>query len=175
MTRRSQLSPIVAVALVLVAMFPGTTLAADPISARVDVRGIESTSVLADGTVLVLNPVERRSSADFASGSANAGCQLTAYDAFGFVIYSYTIWQSFDYTGTVITYFPPESTSSVAYWGWAITSDTHSHWWVSNPTRAAARGNYTFTQYVGGQPFQSRSGWVQVNIAGTGSWTCSSS
>lgn len=129
-------------------------------------------------TTVVLESVQARSGTSgvlTASGSANAGCQITAYDYLGFVIYSYTIWQYFDYNGSSITYFPPESTSSVAYWGWSLTSDSHSHWWIINPSTAAARGNYTFTQYVAGQPFQSRSGWVQVNIRGTGSWSCSGS
>ena len=165
------------IALALALALPMSTLAADPGAPTTSVRQVVSTTFRPDGTKLVLELVRGAARADglTASGSANAGCQLTAYDAFGFVIYSYTIWQYFSYSGIYITYFPPESTSSVAYWGWVLTSDSHSHWWVSSPYTAAARGNYTFTQYVAGQPYQSRSGWVQVNISGNGSWSCSAS
>lgn len=132
---------------------------------------------LADDTTLVLSRVQRGSSGVSiqSAGSAHAGCQYTAYNALGFAIYSFTIWQDFSYNNGVITSFPSEATSSVAYWGWSLTSSSSSHWWVVNPSNAAARGSYVFTQYVAGRPFQSRSGYVQVNIFGTGTWSCSSS
>lgn len=142
---------------------------------RADVT--DDIKVLADGTRLVLTTVggERILQGLATSGSNHAGCSLSAYNNLGWVIYSFTTWQDYDWASGAITYFPPESVASLAYWGWSITSSSHSHWWVSNPTRAAARGEYTFTQYVAGQPYQSRSGYVQVNINGNGTWTCSSS
>lgn len=40
---------------------------------------------------------------------------------------------------------------------------------------AVAQGNYTFVQYINGQPFRSYSGWVQVIDHHTGTWSCYSS
>jgi len=137
--------------------------------------GWDTVAQLKDGSFLVLEKLTGGPLWVTASGSVTAGCRLTAYNFLGLVIYSYTIWQEFSYDGVRITSFPPESSSSVAYWGWALTSDRHYHWWVRSPYTAAAKGEYAFTQYVAGQPFQSRSGWVQVNISGDGSWSCRSS
>lgn len=166
---RTLLRPLVLVIVLGIAP-PSAAMAAD----RADALPTTGPALtLQDGVLVVLEPVAGRTVLTAASaGSATAGCRLTAYNYLGWVIYSYTIWQEFSYNGVAITYFPSESTSSVAYWGWALTSDRHSHWWVRYPYSAAAKGEYTFTQYIAGQPFQSRSGWVQVNISGDGSWSC---
>jgi hypothetical protein len=110
-----------------------------------------------------------------AAGRWLAGCRFTAMNALGWTIYSATIWQEFASDGFRITYFPPESMSTEAHWGWSLTNASTFQWWVTHPTTAAARGNWTFTQWVRGQPFQSRSGWVMVTIRHTGTWSCSSS
>ena len=108
-----------------------------------------------------------------AAGEWNAGCQYSAFNALGQVIYSYTTWQQFATDGSRIYYYPAPTYSASAYWGWALTSaPTPTHWWVTQPTALAARGSYTFTQYVGGQPFQSASGWVQVTVYASGTWGC---
>lgn len=165
-------------ALAIVLVLPASAAAASPpVAPSQPTSQVVYTRLMADGTTNVLESLRwsRSAAAVTASGSFNAGCQFTAYNAFGQVIYSFTIWQYFSYDGTNITYFPAQSTSSSSYWGWALTSSGSSHWWITQPRTAAARGNYTFTQYVAGQPFQSRSGWVQVNINGNGSSSCSSS
>jgi hypothetical protein len=108
------------------------------------------------------------------AGSYHAGCRISALNNLGWVTYSVTIWQDFTTDGTKITALPPQALDIVTYYGWVVTSSSSSHWWVTKPQTAAARGNYTLTQYVAGQPYQSRTGWVQVNVSYKGTWSCSS-
>jgi len=153
-------------ALATALMVPGMAAAAD--------RSVPPSEKL----IITVTPVFQLSGENTftaSTGPITRGCYYAATNILGNVVYSYTIWQTFSYDGTNITYFPPPSHSSTSDLGWVLTSASDSHWWITQPRTAAARGNWTFTQYVGGQPYKSASGWVQININGNGSTSCSSS
>jgi hypothetical protein len=104
-----------------------------------------------------------------------AGCRFTAYNAFGLVIYWVKVSQDFRvYTGPntpKIDWRGPVRLTSSTYYGWVVTSSSSSSGWVVNPTRARANGDWNLTQYVAGQPFQSKQLDLQVNLTTSG-WTC---
>lgn len=111
-----------------------------------------------------------------AGGTWNAGCKIAATNVFGNELYHFIIWQTFSSDGTKITSLPVQTTSSGSDLGWVLTSSSSSHKWNNTGhTSASATGNYTFTQYVGGQPYRTASGWVRVTVSYKGTWTCSSS
>ena len=158
----------VAVALAMAALLtvPGLAAAADSSPApsdpvRVSVEVVYRGSELA-GPLSIIGPV-------------TPGCYYAATNALGNGVYSYTIWQTLSYDGTNSTYFPLPGHSATSDLGWSLTSGVDTHWWISQPRTAAAKGQWTFTQYVGGQPYKSASGWVQINLSGSGSVSCSSS
>jgi len=137
----------------------------------------EGTWQLPDGTTVVLSKVSPTDGqvTILAQGYWDAGCRYTAYGPGG-TIYSYTIWQHFGSNGSYINSFPAPTYSATTDVGYQLTKESHSHWWINTSHKdAAAQGNYTFTQYISGQPFRSYSGWVRVQIRYTGTWSCYSS
>lgn len=117
----------------------------------------EGTWTLADGTTVVLSKVSAPSSrfTSLAQGYWDSGCRYAAYGPGG-TVYSYTIWQTFGSDGTKINYLPAPSHSATTDVGYQLTSAIDSHWWVNSTHKdAAAQGNWTFTQYISGQPFRS--------------------
>jgi hypothetical protein len=111
-----------------------------------------------------------------AGGTWTAGCRIAVTNVFGNELYHFIIWQTFTSNGTKITSLPAQTTSSGSDLGWSLTSSSSSHRWNNLAhTSASATGNYTFTQYVAGQPYRTASGWVRVTVSYKGTWTCSSS
>lgn len=108
-----------------------------------------------------------------AGGAWKAGCQLTAYNASGGVIYSVTIWQTYGSDGTKIIWRDPPAITIATYYGWQVNSSSTQQWWATYPKTSNARGNYSLTQYVAGQPYQSRVGSVTVTVSFNGTWSCS--
>ncbi len=105
----------------------------------------------------------------------SAGMRYAAYNSFGSLVIQYTIWQTFGYDGTNITYFPASTYDSVANYLWTLTSHHESHGWITSPTFAQATGTYSFSQSApspwGNIGFSSKSGWVEVFIHGNGSYS----
>lgn len=165
--RRLSLLPIT---LAFALMFPLMAAAAVP-------NNGERSRSLPDGTVVTLEKVTGGSDIGVLAASTwNAGCRYTATNVLGNAIYSFTIWQTFTSDGTKITSLPTQTTSSSSDLGWSLTSSSSSHRWLNTSHKDAdATGNYTFTQYVAGQPFKSVSGWVRVTVHHTGTWDCTSS
>lgn len=131
--------------------------------------------MLADGTQLVLTKVAP-TIAPLSAGQWLAGCQMTGINSLRQRIWQYTVWQEFWSNGSYITYLPAPSSSSDSWLGWTggNTGAGPTNWWLSYPYSAAARGTYTFTYInINGVPGASTSGWVQVNVNYTGTWTCS--
>lgn len=89
-------------------------------------------------------------------------------------IWTYTVWQDFWSNGSYITYFPLPAKEATSWLGWVLTSGPDpTHWWISYPYIGAARGNYTFTYYnLYGQPGSSASGYVEITVNYTGTWSC---
>lgn len=113
--------------------------------------------------------------ADAAVNYKTVGFRYAAYNALGWLVIQYTIWQEFGYDGTKITYFPSPTYDHAANWGWSLKSHSESHWWITNPTYATARGTYFFKQEFptpfGGIGLQEKSGWCQVWIRGNGTYS----
>lgn len=78
----------------------------------------EGTWELDDGTVVTLSKTS--GFAPLAGGTWNAGCQYSATNVLGNVIYSFTIWQKFASNGTKITVLFNETTSSFSDLGGAL-------------------------------------------------------
>ncbi len=104
-----------------------------------------------------------------AGGQWNAGCQMAGWDG-GTHVYTYTLWQNYSSDGTSITRpVPPATFSSWSSYGWLLTSSPQpSQWWVTQFSRLAAQGNFTYTQYI----VKSSSGWVQITVNANGTWSC---
>jgi hypothetical protein len=137
----------------------------------------EGTWKLSDGTVVVLSKLNSNNGqlTALSQGYWNAGCRYSAYGPGG-TIYSYTIWQEFGSNGSTINYLPPQTFSATTDVGYSLTSNSTQHWWINTTHKdAAARGTWTFTQYISGQPFRSFSGWTQVQVKYNGTWSCYSS
>ncbi len=104
---------ICAAILLTVAVSPGTAAAKSASPDPAVVVTVTLTAV-AGGPSGTVSPM--------AAGQWNAGCQYSAFNALGQVIYSYTIWQQFATDGSRIYYYPSPTYSASAYWGWALTS-----------------------------------------------------
>lgn len=104
---------------------------------------------------------------------ATAGCQMRGVNALGWTLWEYTVYQTFNYDGTSITYLPAPTRTANAYWGWYDAgSGNPSSYWISQPTSAYALGTYYFRHDL--QDYhESRSGWVRDDVRGSGSWWCS--
>ncbi len=139
----------------------------------------EGTWRLADGITVTLTKLGASPDGRVVATSQgywNAGCYYAVTNAFGQVIYSYTIWQQFGSNYSYINYLPAPSYSSQTDTSWSLTSHSESNWWINGTHQdAAAQGNWTFTQYVNGQPYRNASGWVQVQVHASGTWNCYSS
>ncbi len=107
------------------------------------------------------------------SGDTTASCIMYAVNPLGWHIWEYTIYQRFLYNGTNITYVYTPTKTSNAYWGWYDAgSGNPAFYWISNPRSGYALGSYYFRHDVG-DLHESNSGWVQADVRGTGSWSCS--
>lgn len=149
-------------------------LLALPLAASASTVYREGSHTLPDGTVMTLSKVS--GIAPLAGGTWNAGCRIAATNILGNEIYHFIIWQQFTSDGTKITSLPTPTYSAGTDLGWALTSHSQSHAWLNTSHKdAQATGNYTFTQYVGGQPYKSVAGWVRVNVHYQGTWDCQSS
>jgi hypothetical protein len=110
-----------------------------------------------------------------AATTVNAACSYTTYNTFGWVLTRYTLYQTFKYDGTKITYFPQGSKSTEGNWSWYDNgSQDPREYWITSPKSAYSVGNYAFRRDVA-DFHESKNGWVQVDIRRTGAWWCSMS
>lgn len=171
MLRRSLVSVLVPVLLLLATSLP-VAARQPPTSSLVPV----SSQTLPDGTRVVLSKVISDTSGvvPMSAGTWQAGCNMTGYGGGGNRIWTYTVWQIFSSNGSYITYFPDPTKSADGWLGWVLTSGPDpTHWWISWPYTAAARGSYTFTWFdIYGHSLSSHSGWVEVDIDFHGTWSC---
>lgn len=163
--------------LVLVSLAAGAAPVAAASPTASSVLTSVSTHVLADGTRVVLSKVTvDTANGDMypqSAGQWSAGCNMTGYSAYG-RIWTYTVTQEFWSNGSYITYFPPPAKSGTGWLGWVLTSSPEpTHWWISYPYTAAARGSYTFTWFdISGHSLGSTTGWVEVDVNFAGTWSC---
>lgn len=108
-----------------------------------------------------------------AGGTVNGGCEYKTFNAFGWVMTRYTLYQTFKYDGTKITYFPNGAKSTEANWEWYDngSQDPVKHWMV-NPKSGYSIGNYAFRRDVFDY-HETHNGTVKMDIRGTGAWWCS--
>jgi hypothetical protein len=91
------------------------------------------------------------------------------YNVYGGTLASYRITINFCYDGTHVTYIsnpPNESWYTCCFW----SLGSHSAYTHEDPTHGLAHGSFTFNG-----PFQSFSGWVEIDVYGDGSWYGSAS
>lgn len=107
-----------------------------------------------------------------AGGTVNGGCEYKTLNAFGWTLTRYTLYQTFKYDGTKITYYPAGSKSTEANWGWYDNGSTDPvKNWIVSPKSAFSIGNYAFRRDVN-EFHESHNGWVKMDLRGTGSWWC---